>query len=283
MPVAGPVAQTIKQAKAAYKAKGQPTLTDKEKRQLDRAIELDRRAWRTKKGDKRKVEAAKKKVEKEKKQKDELEKIRLGTQRRCDRFGYKSSQMHLGAFSGKPKEQAAATEVVPRPIDEASEEDSFGDDSLDDETLLDATSYALGHTTISISGREAQLNSKHATHFTTSIAQSSTHRSSLMAVIDLESFWQELDSSTQIARDLASEESSKQEMKSTSKASSFSSGGFDLTIEDMEQLDPPKDKGDRRLMPPPPLPSRNTKPMDEFTMSQLEQFVDDDLQLTQPG
>ena len=93
--------QTIKQAKAAYKSRGQPSLTEKEKRQLDCAIELDRRAWRSKEADKRKAEAAKKRLENEQKQKEELERLRLGSQRRCDRFGYKSSQMHLGAFLNK--------------------------------------------------------------------------------------------------------------------------------------------------------------------------------------
>lgn len=133
--------------------------------------------------------------------------------------------------------------------------------------------------------------------------------------------WDFLDSSTQIARELGSEPSITPQPAEAQQAprpatGSFSSGSFDLTEEDLEELDPtPRNKGstvskaeDRKKMPPPPPPFKTARSMvstpDEdtrrispsasataeqsgmdFTMTQLESFVDEDLQLTQiaPG
>jgi hypothetical protein len=282
--------QTIKQAKAAYKSRGQPSLTEKEKRQLERSIELDRRAWRSKEADKRKAEAAKKRLEKEKKQSEELGRVRLGSQRRCDRYGYKSSQTHLGAFLNKRNVRFEEPEENLRDVGTESEEEGFGDDDLDDETLLDAMARTEDTTTRTTHYAQAPTTAESPqtrlpAHNTAS-TNDQTVDTSAHEIEDLESLWEDLDSGTQIARDLASEECTKAETKPTSKASSFSSGDFDLTIEDMELLDPPppaasKLEHDRRLMPPPPLPVLRGPPTAEFTMSQLEQFVDDDLQLTQ--
>jgi hypothetical protein len=286
--------QTLKQAKAAYKSRNQVSLTEKEKRQLDRAIELDRRAWRTKEADKRKAEAAKKKAENDRKQKEELERIRLGSQRRCDRFGYKSSQMHLGAFLNKRSAGSEDMKGNLQFLDGESEENSFDDDDLDDETLLDASNTVKGAgkqhirpiTAATATGHD-EIGTK--THSTTSTHHPPSHITA-PAMDDIEFFWEALDSSTQIARDLSSHTPKEKSVRFASAASSFSSGDFDLTIEDMEQLDPQpaaqlKAEDDRKLMPPPPLPPHNTEPATEFTMSQLERFVEDDLQLTQadPG
>ena len=290
--------QTIKQAKAAYKSRGQPSLTEKEKRQLDRAVELDRRAWRSKESDKRKAEAARKKAENDSKQKEELERLRLGSQRRCDRFGYKSSQMHLGAFLGKPKAQTVEIKQNSSTIGGESESESFGDDDLDDETLLDAitdTEQPIMH----------YANPRLA-HPLTNTAPTSIHQSKMTstyqhtmnipapAMEDYDTLWEDLDSSTQIARDLAIDEPQQSNQQTSSKASSFSSGDFDLTIEDMDELDPPppvpsKLEQDKKLMPPPALRQRPAAAIppakQQFTMTELERFIDDDLQLTQaePG
>lgn len=304
--------QTIKQAKAAYKSRGQPSLTEQEKRQLDRAIELDRRAWRTKEVDKRKAEAATKKAEKDRKQREEAQRMRLGSQRRCDRFGYKSSQMHLGAFLGKRKD--AMKENLPA-MQETSESESFGDDDLDDETLLDAITTIeqpiLRHSSVRqtptathSAPASKQAHDTTTTHSNppgqqahTTISVTSAEPSHPAQVTeDLSCFWDDLDSGTQIARDLAMEEhqAPKATTTTSSKASSFSSGDFDLTIEDMEELDPApppppnapsKLEQDKKLMPPPPLPQRHAPPAEQFTMSQLESFFDEDIQLTQgdPG
>lgn len=129
--------------------------------------------------------------------------------------------------------------------------------------------------------------------------------------------WDFLDSSTQIARELSSEPSVTPQPAAPKPANgSFSSGSFDLTEEDLEELDPtPRnhptvvlEAEDRKKMPPPPPPFKTARSMittpDEdtkrisppasataektgmdFTMTQLESFVDEDLQLTQiaPG
>jgi len=129
--------------------------------------------------------------------------------------------------------------------------------------------------------------------------------------------WDFLDSSTQIARELSTEPAVTLESSEAQQATaaprtatgSFSSGSFDLTEEDLEELDPtPRTKAtelgeaakaaDRRKMPSPPpvmAAKRELTNHDQtktkrqadapsemgFTMTQLESFVDDDLQLTQ--
>ena len=294
MPPAPPQSrpQTLKQAKAAYKSRNQPTLTEKEKRQLDRAIELDRRAWRTKEADKRRAEAAKKKAEKDRTQREEMERMRLGSQRRCDRFGYKSSQMHLGAFLNMRHAGSEDTKENTYALGEESDRSSFGDDDLDDETLLDALNAAKEAAKQDIRPFTTTTTTMHHENGTKSYHKPATHQSpshiSTPAMEDIESFWEALDSSTQIARDLSSHTPNQKSVRFASAASSFSSGEFDLTIEDMEKLDPQpirqlKPEDDRKLMPPPPVPTHNTEPTAEFTMSQLESFVEDDLQLTQAG
>ena len=300
MPMAAPTnrPQTIKQAKAAYKSRGQPSLTEQEKRQLDRAVELDRRAWRSKEYDKRKADAAKKKAESDKKQKEDLERLRLGSQRRCDRFGHKSSQMHLGAFLGKPNAQPVEINENLPAIGGESKSESFGDDELDDETLLDAIT--------STDQPIVQHTNPQQAHPLTNTAPTSIHQSKMTstsqhtinipapAMEDFDTLWEDLDSSTQIARDLAIDELHQSNRQTSSKASSFSSGEFDLTTEDMDELDPPppvlpKLEQDKKLMPPPTLPQRPDAAIapakTEFTMCELERFIDDDLQLTQvePG
>jgi hypothetical protein len=197
--------------------------------------------------------------------------------------------MHLGAFLNKRSVRFEEPEENLQDVRMESEEESFEDDDLDDETLLDAmaqteetsartTNYPLAQTTPKVT--QTGLPPHNGASENGQTTDISTHE-----MEDVESLWEDLDSSTQIARDLASEEHGKGESKATSKASSFSSGDFDLTMEDMELLDPPpaasKLEQDRRLMPPPPLPVLHAPPTAEFTMSQLEQFVDDDLQLTQ--
>ncbi|PPJ49855.1 hypothetical protein CBER1_05013 [Cercospora berteroae] len=131
--------QTIKQAKASFKARGRPTLTEKESRQLQRAIELEERADRAREAEKRRLEAAKKRSEKEKReQAQSKQQVQLGTQRRCDRFGYKSSQFHLGAFFRRQATEKPGREEASR----QHEQEAFDDDDLDDASLLGAINDA---------------------------------------------------------------------------------------------------------------------------------------------
>ncbi|KAM0720287.1 hypothetical protein Q7P37_004423 [Cladosporium fusiforme] len=102
-----PPAKTIKQAKAAFKARDETPITEREQKQLERSLQLDRRAWALREREKNRAETAKKRLAQEKAQKDEER--RLGTQVRRDRFGFKSSQFHLGAFFQKPGLPASKT------------------------------------------------------------------------------------------------------------------------------------------------------------------------------
>lgn len=104
-----PPCQTTKQAKAAFRARNGASVTQAELRQLERSLELQRRAELAKEREaKRKALLLQKKErEKESAAKMALDQGRrtLGTQRTVDRFGYKSSQFHLLGFFGKGVEK----------------------------------------------------------------------------------------------------------------------------------------------------------------------------------
>lgn len=160
-----PPAKTIKQAKAAFKARDETPITEREQKQLERSLQLDRRAWALREREKNRADAAKKRLAQEKAQKDEER--RLGTQVRRDRFGFKSSQFHLGAFFRKPGmavgndpiveesgRESAVVEAQAAQPDEQRErasfvcenttgnedewDDEFGFEDVDDESLLEA-------------------------------------------------------------------------------------------------------------------------------------------------
>lgn len=283
-----PHAQTLRQAKAAYKARTQAQLSDKERKQLERSLELDRRAWRLKEAEKRKTEAAKKRAEKEK---EERENIRLGSQRRCDKFGYKSSQMHLGAFLGRPKMVEAVVQRENTYL-EAKEvdEEEFEDSEVDDETLLDALECTpvkqshIPHT----KPTETAARSLNPTVVTPSTTTEEA--------LDLESddfSFDDFCSSTQIARDLEPEPALPTAQISAAPAADSRTDDdfddFEMTADDLVELDTTtttkKASQDRRLMPPPPPPVQQSTPPKlvdvGFTVCELEGFVEDDLQLTQ--
>jgi hypothetical protein len=349
-----PQAATIKQAKAAFKSRTEQPLTEREQKQLERAVQLDRRAWAIREREKNKLDSAKKRVAQEKAQKDEER--RLGTQRRNDKFGFKSSQFHLGAFFRKPapggqagadgKGGAAAAESGEgrretgedrKAIDSAIENMEFdGEDDdefedLDDETLLEALQSPevvrfskaplIGQGMPSISMPPPPRPD--ATLSTASVSCLSSE----LADQDLD--WQDfLESSTQIAREIEADapdspcaKTQTPAVQETRRMGSFSSGSFDLTEDDFEQLDPTPHKAvdngqhvrrqqekaaeERLKMPPPPLPFPRGRPESGdkskcrndtaahvpnsnivaedlgFTMTQLESFVEEDLELSQ--
>jgi hypothetical protein len=290
-------AQTIKQAKAAYKTRGSPALSEREKKQLERSIELDRRAWRLREIEKKKAEAAKKRGEKERREREEQARARIGTQRRCDKFGYKSSQLHLGAFLSKSDTAQTTLLEAPPATTEDSGDDSFGDGGLDDDTLLSAVgsmqAATVQDTTISTHSPAVEARA-YAQRLITTPAALAKPRAA--AYEDVYSFFDELDSSTQIARELSTDHEQQRQppqRKQSGANLSFSSGEFDLTIEDIEELEASavaskKTDHDRKLMPPPPLPVKpptSTVAVHELTKEELEFLVDDDIQLTQadPG
>ncbi|RMZ15811.1 hypothetical protein D0860_01424 [Hortaea werneckii] len=239
-PQSGPVVQrqTIKQAKAAYKSRAQQPLSDVEKKQLERSIELDRRAWRTKEQERKKAEALKKRQEKERREKDDLERTMLGTQVRRDRFGFRGSQMHLGAFfgghggKGKGMETAKRLEKANEPgcTEQAASDDL---DALDDESLLGAmeVSPTIARSEASVPRQGPFDAARLPQHGKPSSVQSEPTRTMQE---DLDDFENELGSSSQIARELNCEETN---VAREPRNASFSSADFDLTAEDLEELE----------------------------------------------
>lgn len=315
-------AQTTKQAKASFKARGRPSLSDAEQRQLVRAIELEERAERSKEAEKRRAEAARKRSEQGKREKAEREKSQLLSQRRRDKFGFKASQFHLGAFFGKPMAEATSGKVQ-----YTAQDDVYEDDGLDDEELLEAVETASSNKSQpkQVPKSDFMLMPPPPRPQPATLKRSSTEPTPVIDQ-DLGNFWDDLESSTQIARELNSDSPNEQQAPEL-KAGSFSSEDFDLTAEDLDELDPPRPavrttdenaqpartshnlpmKAAAKAMPPPLLPAKRVQnkmrtqnairgpflpasslycsPELGFTLTQLENFVEDDLQLTQavPG
>lgn len=308
---------TIKQAKASFKSRNNCPITDQEKRQLQRGIELDRRARWTKEKEKRKTEAQKEKAEKDKSQKHS---VVLSTQRVGDRFGFKSSQRHLGAFfGGGAKAERAGEQVEPHgkigdEIEVAQEDvdDGFGGNELDDDSLLeafDSPQVVVSPSDTTKSARDPFSKPPSPSKKVKASPIKATPLTPPTPEDDLSWFEDDLASSTQIARDLDTPETSPvEENKEDVCTASFGSGDFDLAPEEIDMLDPPKPteaEQDRMTMPPPPMPNSRARaqqidgvkaPHDHsnaavpasptvsdpgFSLSQLESFVDDDLQLTQ--
>jgi hypothetical protein len=350
-----PQATTIKQAKAAYKTRAEQPLTEREKKQLERAIQLDRRAWGLREREKNKLDLAKKRAAQEKAQKDEER--RIGTQRRNDKFGFKSSQFHLGAFFRKPgpaplpeskdckvsvanersgvlQPATTTTAEVEMTVDKGQDDDFDDGDSdefegVDDESLLEAlqSPEVVQVNPVSPDGQVHSAISMPPSPRPAFVEP--TNKSPAQPLVqNVEDFeWQDfLESSTQIAREISAEASRVHlpqaqlpAANETLRTGSFSSGSFEFTEDDIEQLDPTpcprvqngqapeqtKAASERMAMPPPPLPIKRcaqgqehkglrghldpnfvTKPVnaqDElgFSMTQLESFMEDDLQLTQ--
>ena len=322
---------TIKQAKADFKARGRPTLSALEQRQLERSIQLDRRAWGAKEREKRKAEATRKRtVEAGRREQGESESKALRGEdgrRRCDRFGYPSSQLGMGAFLGgrvrmqQRREVAESAEKVEEDAGERmEEEESFGDSGVDDETLINA----LASSKAAKSEEQTRADSSVPVS-APSLAAVPQHPAAELppTTIDEPSdFWDELGSSTQIARELASEESAKPPKSSSHRpairtattlppgvalASGAPTSAF-YTARDRKLMPPPmmrpppkplSDSRQLRVTRPPPGPSDAGRPMARavgsrskpatnatyFTKMELETFVDEDLQLTQavPG
>lgn len=117
-------AQTTKQAKADFKSRGATYVSPAEKKRLERGAELLARAKRIK------AQEAKKKEWQEKKSKEQgkqNEDPNLSSQRRLDKFGYASSQFHLGKFfksatTTKTDDSALTSHAAPEETDELSKD-----------------------------------------------------------------------------------------------------------------------------------------------------------------
>ncbi|KAI7576950.1 hypothetical protein KC343_g19709, partial [Hortaea werneckii] len=222
------------------KSRAQQPLSDVEKKQLERSIELDRRAWRTKEQERKKAEALKKRQEKERREKDDLERTMLGTQVRRDRFGFRGSQMHLGAFFGGHGEKGRKMETAKCPEnakEPGCKEQTASDDmdALDDESLLGVMELSL-----TIARSEAPIP-RQLSLDTTPMARVPQHgqpsrvqsEPTQTMEEDLDDFENELGSSSQIARELNCEENT---VTREARNASFNSADFDLTAEDLEEL-----------------------------------------------
>nr|POE68819.1 hypothetical protein CFP56_66833 [Quercus suber] len=316
-------AQTIKQARAAFKARNYDPLSDRAKRQIERSIELDKRACKAKELEKRKSEAALKRKQKER---DEAEKRRATSfdeRTKCDRFGHESSQYHLEAFFAKGKIGHVVHAVTREEQTCGYENDGdFDEELVDDDSLYAAMNAAGVHPP-----QNPMLPPSKPDHEVVAEVSSPSLELPQQVSEDLleqhegsSDLVQDRQSSFHMARQLQSDNPSLH--KKNDCEVSFGSVGsdFDLSIEEIEALEASlpvaqKDGDDRRLMPPPILPITFAKTAEPetpsarkkrspnayrndfkevlvqhqtpftsnfgFTMSQLETFIDDDLQLTQ--
>lgn len=286
--------QTIKQAKAAYKSRGAPVLSEREKKQLERSVELEQRAWRTREAEKRRAETAKKKVEKDKRERDAQVRMQMTSQRRCDKFGYQRSQMHLGAFLRKqPDSIRVQAENVSTAVEDT--DDSLGDSGLDDDTLLEAAEgLQLARSDQDRRNEDISPLPLTAAVDPRSISTSAQHNSKNIAMEDFSLFLDDLGSSTQIARELSTDEPPANLLDGSSHLSSFGDDDFDFTINDIEEMErqhpvQSQRSSDLKLMPPPPLPTKiRQAPIPsavahDFTTEELEDLFADEIQLTQVG
>ncbi|THX53306.1 hypothetical protein D6D06_06187 [Aureobasidium pullulans] len=311
--------QTLKQAKAAFKARGSTFVSDTEKRQLERGAILLQRAERIKESETRRKEVQKKKsIQDTKPTKSCL----LGTQRVNDKFGYARSQFHLGAFL-KPKAP------VPAPLpaqEEIRSQEPWEDDGVDDDTLLDLAGESPVTT---LKGPSAQTPSK----ATPSKGPANVELLSPSTTDDFGSWDDFLERSSQLARDLSVDQKpTPPTTRSFDRISSFTSADFDLSVDDLEELDwavenippqnnssvsrvlntPCKSEGrhtksigkqvgtekdmDRKLMPPPMIPAKRPAPSSRLgyqarptppnsahgiSIADLESLAGEDIQLSQ--
>jgi hypothetical protein len=302
---------TIKQAKASFKSRNSNPLSEREQKQLERAVQLDRRAWAIREREKRHVEAMKKKQEKEHREREERIRAQLGSQRRTDKFGYKSSQFHLGAFFGAQNVKTKTEQIKVDEDDDFGDDGfgdegfgdgGFGDDGVDDETLLGAlTSFDQSRT---VQHQQRVENAFSIPPRSEPLLQARVPPDETV-LDDFDDFWDELGSSTQIARELALDNKPSAHVlvatANTNAKAAMSSlpcaapSGWHIS----RSIERPA--VDRKLMPPPALPlktmqcavkeapavqaspQRTPTSAVSFTLSELEGFVEDDLQLTQVG
>lgn len=223
--------QTLKQAKAAFKARGSTFVTDTEKRQLERGAVLLQRAERIKEAETRRKEVLKKKALQDAKA---TKACLLGTQRINDRFGHQRSQFHLGAFL-KPK--AAIPAVAPAPLPALQEESPTepweDDDGVDDDTLLDLAGESPV-TTLKVPPTQAP--SQQTPSKTRGVVK---HQLVSPSTTDEFGSWGDLlEGSSQLARDLSIlQKPNPPTTRSFDRIPSFTSADFDLSADDLEELE----------------------------------------------
>jgi hypothetical protein len=220
--------QTLKQAKAAFKARGSTTVTDTEKRQLERGAVLLQRAERIKEAETRRKEVLKKKSLQDTKT---TKACSLSTQRVNDKFGYQRSQFHLGAFL-KPKAAVPAAADVK---EEGTSPEPWEDDGVDDDTLLDLAGESPVTSIIPPSVRPPSQQTPSKTHGRVK------HPLISPSTTDEFGSWDDLfERSSQITRDLSTPQKPTHispATRSFDRIPSFTSADFDLSADDLEELD----------------------------------------------
>lgn len=251
-------AQTIKQAKAAFKARGSVAVSSAEQRRLERGATLLERASRLKEQEQRRKLQAKRRDEQPAKDKP----VQLGTQVKLDKFGYKSSQFHLGAFLKASRRQSVAGK---------SEEEPWDSEDVDDDTLLDiAVASDVQHP-------PKPKAASTMTRKTSVLKSASNHQIDSPFHEDL-SHWDDfLESSTQLERELSSEKqiAPTKSSKSMPRISSFNSVDFDLDLstEDLEELE--LGFAQTRIPPPPrPASSWESASKRDFMTTSTKSVVD---------
>nr|POE62963.1 hypothetical protein CFP56_03866 [Quercus suber] len=314
-------AQTIKQAKAAFKARNYNPLSDRLERQIERSIELDNRARRSKEQEKRKAEAIARRKEKERHAREEQKCASVSEQRSCDKYGYESSQYHLEAFFPTGK-TGFPGHIISRQVqgcnnqgDYAINEELKGDDSFD--LIQDSVAMPVPPKLMLSCPKSDQVSVE---SFYTSFGLT---KKATRVLTDQD------ENDATLVREHGSKTHNVKEPQRCDSTMDSSNGckvsfgsvdsDFDLTVEDVEALEASlclrRDENDSGLMRPPDLlaksatasrlqmpPVANKLEVDSgilelkdvphqiertftdkigFTMSQLESYVDDDLQLTQ--
>ncbi|KAK6001697.1 hypothetical protein QM012_002187 [Aureobasidium pullulans] len=224
--------QTLKQAKAAFKARGSTFVTDTEKRQLERGAVLLQRAERIKESETRRKEVLKKKSLQDAKA---TKACLLGTQRVNDKFGHQRSQFHLGAFL-KPKAAVPAITPAPLPVlQEESVTEPWEDDGVDDDTLLD---WAGESPVTTLKAPSAQAPSQQTPSKTHGEVKHQLELVSPSTTDEFGSWGDLLDGSPQLARDLTvPRKPTPSTTRSFDRIPSFTSADFDLSADDLEELD----------------------------------------------
>ncbi|KAK5158620.1 hypothetical protein LTR04_005194 [Oleoguttula sp. CCFEE 6159] len=226
--------QTLKQAKAAYKARSRPYVSEREQRQLERGAELLRRAERIKEAERRKKENLKRRAERETKEREAKKRMWLG------REGYvwsqvpKPSQAILDMFVRiKGRDEGGETKIE---VDggRTAEYEPWDVDEVDDETLLDVldddVGDAMAHKPQPISPPRP-LKTEDETAY-----RPASRRPAVQGSNDLHLWEDFLASSTQIARELKEDDKQVVSIQPPAASLIFGSQDFKLSVEDMQEL-----------------------------------------------
>ncbi|TKA74688.1 hypothetical protein B0A49_04269 [Cryomyces minteri] len=226
--------QTLKQAKAAYKARSRPYVSEREQRQLERGAELLRRAERIKEAERRKKENLKRKAEKEIKEREAKKRMWLGSEGYMWSQVPKPSQAILDRFVRiKGRGEGRETEIG---VDggRTAKYEPWDVDEVDDETLLDVlddnVEDIMAHEPQPISSPRPLKTEDETTY------RPANRRPAVQGSNDLHLWEDFLASSTQIARELKEDDKQVVSVQLPAASLVFGSQDFKLSVEDIQEL-----------------------------------------------